>query len=53
MRDIFIIGAGGVGKEVAFLIEEINKKNPIWNIVGFIDDNNEIKNSYINMIPLN
>ena len=48
MRDIFIIGAGGVGKEVAFLIEEINKKNLIWNIVGFIDDNNEIKNSYIN-----
>lgn len=48
MKDIFIIGAGGVGKEVAYIIEEINKKNPTWNILGFIDDNNEIENSYIN-----
>lgn len=48
MKDIFIIGAGGVGKEVAYIIEEINKKNPTWNILGFIDDNYEINNSYIN-----
>ena len=26
MKDIIIIGAGGVGREVAFIIEEINKE---------------------------
>lgn len=39
MKDIYIIGAGGFGREVAWLIERINAVNPTWNIVGFIDDN--------------
>ncbi len=26
MKDIIIIGAGGVGKEVAFIIEQVNIK---------------------------
>lgn len=39
MKDVVIIGAGGFAREVAWLIEEINKKNEQWNILGFIDDN--------------
>ena len=35
MEKIYIIGASGFGKEVAWLIEELDK----WDIVGFIDDN--------------
>lgn len=41
MKNIVIIGAGGFAREVAWLIEEINKKNEQWNILGFIDDNTE------------
>lgn len=41
MKDVVIIGAGGFAREVAWLIEEINKKNEQWNILGFIDDNVE------------
>lgn len=41
MKDVVIIGAGGFAREVAWLIEEINKKNEQWNILGFIDDNIE------------
>ncbi|WP_279120016.1 acetyltransferase [Fusobacterium varium] len=41
MKDVVIIGAGGFAREVAWLIEEINKKNEQWNILGFIDDNSE------------
>ena len=48
MKDIIIIGAGGVGREVAFIIEEINKEMPTWNILGFIDDNKEIHGNVIN-----
>lgn len=39
MKDILIIGAGGVGREVALMIEEINNVRPTWNLLGFIDDN--------------
>jgi len=38
MYDIVIYGAGGLGKEVAWLIENINIQTPIWNILGFIED---------------
>lgn len=42
MKDIVIIGAGGFGKEVAWLIEQINKKTPTWKLVGFVDDYIEV-----------
>lgn len=38
MKDIIIIGAGGFGKEVAWLIKQINKNNHTWNLLGFVDD---------------
>lgn len=38
MKDIVIIGAGGFGREVLWLIQEINKAKEEWNICGFIDD---------------
>lgn len=45
MNDIFIIGAGGFAKEVAFLIEEINRASnePQWNILGYIDQGSDSK----------
>lgn len=38
MKKIAIYGAGGLGKEVKSLIEQINGKMPIWDIIGFFDD---------------
>ena len=48
MKDIVIIGAGGIGREVAWIIEEINEVNPIWNIIGFVDDNSEMWGKELN-----
>lgn len=45
MKDLYIIGAGGFGREVAWLVERINNVSPTWNIKGFIDDNEEIHGS--------
>ena len=42
MKDIVIIGAGGFGREVQWLIERINKRSKTWNLLGYIDDNVEI-----------
>lgn len=43
MKDIVIYGAGGFGKEIACLIRLINEKVPQWNIIGFLDDNQDLK----------
>lgn len=48
MKEIVIIGAGGIGREVAYFIEEINEISPTWNIIGFIDENIEIHNKDLN-----
>lgn len=48
MKDIVIIGAGGFGREVAWLIEDINKENTEWKILGFVDDNKEIHGTEMN-----
>lgn len=47
MKDIAIFGAGGFGKEVACLIKRINEKELTWNLVGFFDDNPELKGKMI------
>ncbi len=38
LKEIAVIGAGGFGREVRWLIERINQVNPTWNFVGFYDD---------------
>lgn len=48
MNDIYIIGASGFGREVAWIIEELDE----WNVKGFIDDNTAIHNTIINDIPV-
>ena len=39
MKNIVIIGAGGVGRETSLIIQQINELEPTWNLIGFIDDN--------------
>ena len=48
VRDILIIGAGGIGRETAWIIEEINEVKPTWNLLGYIDENSEIHGKELN-----
>ena len=41
MKNIVIIGAGGVGREVSLIIQQINELEQTWNLLGFIDDNTD------------
>ena len=42
MKNIVIVGAGGFGREVEWLIKRINQQNNNkWNILGYVDDNLE------------
>lgn len=51
LKDIAIFGVGGFGREVLTLIQDINKVEPIYNIVGFFDDGHE-KGEMINRYPV-
>lgn len=48
MKDIYIIGASGFGREVAWLIYELDE----WNVKGFIDDNPSLHGEIVNGIPV-
>ena len=39
MKKLYIIGAGGFGREIAWLVERINVNSDEWKIEGFLDDN--------------
>ena len=43
MKDLIIIGSGGLGRETAWTAERINAVSPEWNILGFIDDNIQVQ----------
>ncbi|MBR3302713.1 MAG: acetyltransferase [Bacteroidales bacterium] len=45
MRDVAIFGAGGFGRELACYINLQNREQPIWNLVGFFDDNQALQGS--------
>jgi sugar O-acyltransferase (sialic acid O-acetyltransferase NeuD family) len=51
MKPIFIYGAGGFGKEISLLINEINEVEPTWQLLGYLDDGlsvgTEIKNGSV------
>ncbi len=48
MKNLIIFGASGFGREVAWLVERINKVIPTWNLLGFLDDNEAIHGTEIN-----
>ena len=48
MKDLIIVGASGFGKEVAWLVEKINSDHQLWNLLGFLDDNEALQGKTIN-----
>ena len=42
MKDIAIFGFGGLGREVACILNAINKIKPTWNLIGYFDYENKI-----------
>lgn len=54
-KNIIIIGAGGFGREVAWLIRRINEYNIshgigwLYNIIGYLDDNTKLTGKMIDL----
>jgi sugar O-acyltransferase (sialic acid O-acetyltransferase NeuD family) len=38
MKKMAIFGAGGFGREVKWLIDDINAQTPVWDFIGYFDD---------------
>ena len=51
MKKIIIIGAGGFGREVKMLIDQINNSKPQYEFVGYYDDGIQ-KGTFINGFPV-
>ena len=41
MKNIVVVGAGGLARETAFVIDEINRVAPTWEMLGFIESEPE------------
>jgi len=38
LQPLVIVGAGGLGREVRVLVEQLNDQQPTWSLLGFYDD---------------
>lgn len=52
MKNLIIIGAGGMGRETAFIIERINERENKWNLLGFFDENEALIGKTVNGYPV-
>lgn len=51
MKKLVIIGAGGFGREVKMLVDQINAVRPTYTFVGFYDDGKEVS-TLVNGFPV-
>lgn len=52
MEKLVLIGVGGFGREVAWLVERINKVRPTWDLIGFVDENETLHGNLIDGYPV-
>ncbi len=52
MKDLIILGAGGLGQEVAWLVEEINQSEKKWNLLGFLDSHPDVEGKFFIGYPV-
>lgn len=52
MKSVVIIGAGGFGREVVEIFKDQNKISKTWDILGFIDENQELQGKLVNGYPV-
>ena len=52
LKELYIVGVGGFGREVAWLVERINAVKPVWDLKGFIDDDKSIHGTWKDGYPV-
>ncbi|KAB2953754.1 acetyltransferase [Heliorestis acidaminivorans] len=52
MRDLIIFGAGGFGREVHQVYEDIQEDKKSWNFIGFLDEGEALQSQEIHGYPV-
>jgi len=52
MKDLVIFGAGSVGRLVCEIAKDVNLDTNVWNLLGFLDENNELHGTNLNSFPI-
>ena len=52
MKKLYIVGAGGMGRDTAWLAERMNSVKEEWSIEGFIDDDKTIHGTFRDDYPV-
>lgn len=52
MDNLVIIGAGGTSREIADTVDAINRREPRWKLIGFLDDDAAKQGVSIDGIPV-
>lgn len=52
VREIVILGAGGLAREVAHLIEDINRQGEVWKILGYVEKEPDLVGTMVGKYPV-
>lgn len=52
MNEIVIYGAGGLGREVAQMLEDLNALEPRWSVLGFLSDDPALQGTRSGDLPV-
>lgn len=52
MKPLVLVGAGGLGREVAETVRAINAVRPTWDLVGFVDDRPALVGGTVDGLPV-
>lgn len=52
MKSVAIVGAGGFGREVLEIFKDQNRISGAWDILGFIDENQDLHGKIVNGHPV-
>jgi sugar O-acyltransferase (sialic acid O-acetyltransferase NeuD family) len=52
LKDIVIVGAGGLGREIVSVITACNTARKEWNVLGFLDSNHNLVGSRLGGVPV-
>jgi sugar O-acyltransferase (sialic acid O-acetyltransferase NeuD family) len=52
VKNIVIVGAGGLGREVLAAIEACNSEQKQWNVIGFLESNCNLIGSRVGGVPV-
>ena len=51
-NDLVIFGAGGFGRELHQIVEDLNENKKVWNFIGFLDGDTQIIGKEVHDYPI-